>query len=74
MTELDLKEIERELEFAKLNKRGFFYINKDTVLAMTQEIRRLQIIGNKYITKEDYLVMINQKLDLILKVIDNNNY
>lgn len=73
MNELALKEIERELEFAKMNHRGFFYINKNTVTMMVQEIRRLQALDGSLPTKDDYIRVINAKLDLIIKCIDDNN-
>lgn len=41
MTEDNLRDIERDLEFAKASKKDFFYIEKSKVVWMVTRIREL---------------------------------
>lgn len=75
MTESDLKEIERDLEFASMNRRTHFYISKETAFKLVHTIRDLLPASAKVkpTTPEEYMASINMKLDIILKFIDSNN-
>lgn len=73
MTESALREIERDLIFASKTSRSHFYILKATVIELVKEIRQLQNKLPDPTSAEAYLAQVNQKLEIIMKYIDQNN-